>query len=169
GRLGAEPHEAWPQPGEEALALHLAEGDQAQPGADEQRRPGVEIRDRGPLGVGARAAQGPAEGDGMVAGRQAVLNGAKELGEEPIVVESGSRAERLAPHLAARGAELWDALYGVEPRVERHGFPDVFAGGDPGRVRHRHGVARARAPLEVGDDERLEARRVVDAPLLDVR
>src|SRR3989441_10590256 len=73
GRLGAEPREARPQSGEEALALHLAERDQAQPRADQQRRRGVEIRDRGPLGVGARAAQCHAKGESMVAGRQAVL------------------------------------------------------------------------------------------------
>src|SRR5439155_1853788 len=68
-----------------------------------------------------------------------------------------------------RGPELGDALHRVEPGVEGDGSRDVAACGEPGRVRHHHGVARPRAPLEVGDDERLETGRVDDTPLLHVR
>ena len=149
--------------------MHLAEGDQAEPRTDQQHRRRVEVGDRGPLGVGARAAQRAAEGNGVMTGCRAGLDRAEELGEEPIVVEGGRGAERLAPHLAARGPELGDALHRVEPGVEGDGSRDVAACGEPGRVRHHHGVARPRAPLEVGDDERLETGRVDDTPLLHVR
>src|SRR5204862_6061668 len=92
-----------------------------------------------------------------------------ELGEEPIVGAGGGGAERRAPYLAAGGPELGDALHRVGPGVEGDGSRDGAACGEPGRVRHHHGVARPRAPLEVGDDERLETGRVDDTPLLHVR
>src|SRR5256885_97470 len=155
--------------GEDALSLDLTEGDQAQSGADQQGRRRIEVGRRRPLTVGARAAQRGAEGDGVMTGRQAVLDGAEEAGEEPIVAEGGGGAERLASHLAARGPELGDALRRVEPRVERNDGREIARDGHSRRVRRRHGVARSRAPLEMGDDERLEARRVADAPVLYVR
>src|SRR5216117_1685621 len=71
-------------------------------------------------------------------------------------------AERLAPHLAARGPELGDALHRVELLVERHDARDIAARGEPGRAGHGHGVTRTRTSLKVGDNEGFEARRITD-------
>src|SRR5439155_19276855 len=78
-------------------------------------------------------------------------------------------AQRLAPHLPARRAELGHALHRVEPLVEEDQRRDLARSGAARRVGDRDGVARAGTPLEVGPDEGLEARALAHAPLLRVR
>src|SRR4029450_9545644 len=115
---GGQALDALPHRRQHALALELAERDQAQAGADQKLGRGIKIgRGGGPWGAAAG-----------------------ETGEKRIVAEARGDPERLTPHLTARRPELGNALHRVEPLIEGDPVVRGGAGGQAHRDRARGGA-----------------------------
>src|SRR5437667_394580 len=103
---GSAPLDAGPHPAQNPLALELAERDQPEPRADQQRHGRVEVRGRRALGLDAAAPDGRAEDRRVMAGRPRLVDGAHEPREERVGAEAGGDPQGLATHLAAGRPEL---------------------------------------------------------------
>jgi len=120
GRAGGQPRDPRTHRGQHALSVDLAERDEPQPGADQQRRRRVQVRSRHDLGLGAGAAERRAEHRRVMAGGETVVDGPGELADEGIGTERGGHAQRLAAHLTAGRSRLRDGLHRLQPLVQRH-------------------------------------------------
>jgi len=139
-----------PQPSRRRCPCTWPMAIRAQPGADEQHRRRVEVRDRGTARRPRPRGPARSRSDGVMTGCQPPLDRAEELGEEAIVVEADACAERLTPIWGSRPGTLGrTSSRRAERRARRR----------PRRRRARRAESRAptttashgRAPLEVGD------------------